>query len=172
MGALIDMHKVPAIGWENNLSFGSGRGYIWSRTLPMMKDTQLLGYGADSYCIYFPHEDYVGKYNSGTFSANTNIVVDKPHNMYMGMVVGTGGISLLAFLGLTILYLIQGIKLYFRKELKTLYDFVGVSIVLSICGFLVAGLVNDSTVSVMPMFYGLLGIGFSINQILKKFSSV
>ena len=63
MGALVDLHKVPAIGWEDNQSFGSGRGYIWSRSIPMMRETLLLGHGADTYCIYYPHEDYVGKYN-------------------------------------------------------------------------------------------------------------
>lgn len=171
-GALIDMHRVPAIGWENNQSFGSGRGYIWSRTLPMMKDTLLLGRGADAYCIYFPHEDYVGKYNSGTFSSNINIIVDKPHNMYMGMVVGTGGISLLAFLALVALYMIQSIRVYLKRGISSLFDVIGISIFLGTCGFLVAGLVNDSTVSVMPMFYGLLGIGFSVNQILKKSSTI
>jgi len=37
-----------------------------------------------------------------------------------------------------------------------------------ICGFLAAGLVNDSTVSTMPMFYGLLGTGIAINYMNKQ----
>lgn len=168
VGALVDLHKVPAVGWENNQSFGSGRGYIWSRTVPMMKDTLLLGHGADTYCIYFPHEDYVGKYNSGQFSRNINIIVDKPHNMYMGISVGTGGLSLLAFLALVVMYIVQSIRLLWNSRFESALSYVGAGIFLGICGFLISGLVNDSTVSVMPMYYGLLGTGMAINKVLKN----
>lgn len=168
LGRQVALYDVPAVGFENNQGFGSGRGYIWSRTIPMMKDTLVLGHGADTYCIFYPHEDYVGKYNSGTFSSNPNIVVDKPHNMYMGMIIGTGGISMLALVILWGMYIVQSAKLYFRKEYDSYCSYVGVGIFLGICGFLAAGLVNDSTVSVMPMFYGLLGTGIAINIMLKK----
>lgn len=166
-GNAVSLHKVPAIGWENNQAFGSGRGYIWSRTIPMLKDTLVLGHGADTYCIYFPQEDYVGKYNSGTFSETLNITVDKPHNMYFGAIIGTGGISMLALLILWASYIVQSIIIYYKREYKSYLSFVGVGIFLGIFGFLVSGLVNDSTVSVMPMFYGLLGTGIAVNMILK-----
>lgn len=165
MGALIDLHKVPAIGWESNQSFGSGRGYIWSRTLPMMKETFFLGHGADSYTMYFPHDDYIGKYNANW---NLNLIVDKPHNMYMGMAIGTGGVSLLIFFVLVGFYILQSLGVFLKRKLKTWYDFTGIGIFLGVCGFLAAGLVNDSTISVMPMFYGLLGIGISCNIMLKS----
>lgn len=165
LGKLMPLRNVEAIGWADNLSFGSGRGYIWSRTLPLMKDTVLLGQGADTYCAYFPHDDYVGKYNAGW---NINKIVDKPHNMYMGMWVGTGGISVLAFLTIIGIYLYQSVKLYYKMREESWLFYVGVGIFLGIAGFVVSGLVNDSTVSVMPMFYGLLGIGISTNMIIKN----
>jgi hypothetical protein len=168
MGALVDLHKVPTVGWEDNQSFGSGRGYIWSRTIPMMNDTLLLGYGADTYCIYFPHEDYVGKYNADSFTNNINIIVDKPHNMYMGIAVGTGGLSLLAFLALAIIYIVQSIRLIWNSRFEIFLSYAGAGVFLGICGFMIAGLVNDSTVSVMPMYYGLLGTGLTINIILRR----
>jgi hypothetical protein len=152
--------SVPAIGWENNINFGSGRGYIWSRTIPMMKETLIIGTGADTYCLYFPHHDYAGKYNAGW---NANLIVDKPHNMYMGMWTGTGGLSVLAFLSILLFYFIQTIKLYWRKDIETFSDFAGFGIALGVLGFAVSGLVNDSSVSVMPMFYALLGAGISTN---------
>lgn len=167
LGKLTDLKKIPAVGWENNQEFGSGRGYIWSRTIPMLKDTLLLGHGADTYCAYFPHEDYVGKYNSGTFSTNTNIVVDKPHNMYFGAIIGTGGISVLALVALWGIYIIQSFIIYRKESYTSFLTFAGAGIFLGVCGFLVSALVNDSTVSVMPMFYGLLGTGIAINMILK-----
>jgi O-antigen ligase len=165
LGNLVKLEKIPSMGWENNQGFGSGRGYIWSRTLPMIKDTILLGHGADTYCIYFPHKDYAGKYNADW---EINKIVDKPHNMYMGMAIGTGLISMLSLLVLWAIYIIQSIKLYLRTEFDSYISFVGAGIFFGICGFLVAGLVNDSSVSVMPMFYGLLGTGIAINMMLNS----
>ncbi|QOX65065.1 hypothetical protein FRZ06_17795 [Anoxybacterium hadale] len=164
-GKTVSLHKIPAIGWENNQAFGSGRGYIWSRTIPMMQETLFIGHGADTYCIYFPQEDYAGKYNAGW---NINTIVDKPHNMFMGMVIGTGGISLLAFLSLLLGYIIQSIRIYSKRLDYDFIAFCGVGIFLGIFGFIVSGLVNDSSVSVMPMFYGLLGTGISINMMIKN----
>lgn len=171
LGQLVSLEPVPAYGFETNQGFGSGRGYIWSRTFPMMKETLLIGHGADTYCAYFPHHDYVGKYNSGTFSTVKDIIVDKPHNMYMGMWIGTGMISVLAFLGIVGLYFIQSIRIYWKRELSSFLDFAGAGILLGVVGFLFAGLVNDSSVSVMPLFYTLLGLGVSINLMLQKDSS-
>ena len=165
VGKLTEMKKIEAIGFKNNQSFGSGRGYIWSRTLPMIKDTILIGHGADTYSIYFPHNDYIGKYNAGW---NINMVVDKPHNMYMHMAVGTGLLSLFAFLILLVLYFVQSVKLYWRRDFNTFTEFAGVGIFLGVVGFSVSALVNDSSVSVMPMFYGLLGTGIAINIMLKR----
>ena len=160
--------NVPSVGWADNQEFGSGRGYIWSRTIPMMKDTLLLGHGADTYCLYFPHQDYVGKYNSGTFSDNISIIVDKPHNMYMGMWLGTGMFSVFAFLAIMLLYILQSVKLYRNRKYFSFLEYSGIGIFLGIVGFAVTGLVNDSSVSIMPMFYGLLGTGTAINMILAR----
>jgi hypothetical protein len=165
LGKPIELSKVEAIGWEDNQGFGSGRGYIWSRTLPMLKETLIIGHGADTYCIYFPHKDYAGKYSAGW---DINKVVDKPHNMYMGMAIGTGMISLIALVLLFGTYLIQSFRLYFRMTYESFISYAGASIFLGIFGFLVAGLVNDSSVSVMPMFYGLLGTGMGINATISS----
>ena len=45
---------------------------------------------------------------------------------------------------------------------------MGAGVFVAVCGFLVAGLVNDSTVQVMPTFYALLGTGFAANRVLKE----
>ncbi len=161
-GAKVDLDIIPAAGFEGHYDFGSGRGYIWSRTIPMMKETTLIGHGADTYCIYFPHNDYIGKYNAGWL---LDIIVDKPHCMYMGAWVGTGGISVIALVVLYFYYIIQSIGIYIRKDFKDMsfMDITGIGIALGITGFVFTGLVDDSTVSVMPMFYTLLGLGIAIN---------
>ena len=163
LGKQTEMKKIAAIGFKKNQMFGSGRGYIWSRTIPMMLDTVLIGRGADTFCLYFPHNDYVGRYNVDFGMSN---IVDKPHNMYMQMSVGTGGISLIAFLALLAVYFVQSYKIYRAREFDGFIDCVGLGIFLGILGFSVTGLVNDSSVSVMPLFYGLLGAGIAVNMMM------
>lgn len=165
---LVDLDKIPIIGWENSQGFGSYRGYIWSRTIPMFESTFLIGTGADTYCIYFPQRDYISKYNQGMYSSTSDLTVDKPHNMYFAMFTNTGGISMLAFLVLILLYFIQSIKLYWKHEYKSFIDYAGIGIFFGVMGFAATGLVDDSSVSVMPMFYGLFGTGVAINIMLQK----
>lgn len=168
LGKKVNLYDVPRIGWKDNPRFGSWRGFIWSRTLPLIKDTLLIGHGADTYCIYFPQNDYAGKYSTG-FENNFNIIVDKPHNMYLSMAVGTGVVSVLAFLALWVLYAVQSAKIYFKRRYEHDYlTYAGAGIFFGIIGFLISALVDDSSVSVMPLFYGLLGMGIAINAMLAK----
>ena len=165
-GAKLD--KVESFGFENSQDFATYRGYIWSRTLPLLKDTILIGHGADTFAMYFPQADYAGKYNIGYFSDTRNVIVDKPHNMYLGIAVNTGVISLIAVLCIFGLYLIDSFKIYRKNEYSGFISFMGAGVFVAVCGFLVAGLVNDSTVQLMPVFYALLGTGFAANRILKE----
>lgn len=166
LGNQVDLNPGKQIGFENNPNFGSGRGYIWSTSFPMLKDTLLLGHGADTYCLYYPHDNYVGKYNAGW---QINMIVDKPHCAYLGIAINTGVISLFALLALWCIYIIQSAVLYFKRDFKTDFTtYVGLGIFLGVSGFLAAALVNDTSVSVMPLFYGLLGTGIAINDMLRR----
>lgn len=169
LGRQVTLSDIPHTGWEDNPHFGSWRGYIWSRTLPLLKDTVLIGHGADTYCIYFPQNDYAGKYTT-EFEHNLNIITDKPHNMYLGMAVNTGVVSMLALLAMWVIYIVQSARLYFKNKFDhdNCLTFVGAGIFFGVVGFLVSALVDDSSVSVMPLFYGLLGIGIAVNGILYK----
>lgn len=167
MGKAVNLYDVPHFGFEDNPNFGSWRGYIWSRSFPLLKNSLIIGTGADTYCGVFPQEDYAGKYSTSNYN-NLDIVVDKPHNMYLHAWIGTGGISLLALLALYGIYLFQSFVLYRKIDFgKSYLTFVGAGIFFGITGFLVSALVNDSSVSVMPMFYGLLGIGIAVNGLVK-----
>ena len=166
MGKMVSLYDVAHVGFENNPNFGSWRGYTWSRNFPLLKNSLLLGTGADTYCAVFPQEDYAGKYSTSS-SNNLDIVVDKPHNMYLHAWIGTGGLSVLALLALYGIYLAQSFFLYRRSDFGTSYlAFAGAGIFFGITGFLAAALVNDSSVSVMPMFYSLFGIGLAVNALL------
>ena len=168
LGYPVTLTDVPHFGFESNPGFGSGRGYIWSASLPMIRDTLFIGFGADTYCVSFPHNDYLGKYNRG-WGGNMDMIVDKPHNMYIGIAINTGVISLLALFALFGIYLVQSAKLYWKeKNFDTFESVAGFGIALGITGFLISAIVNDSSVSVMPMFYGLLGTGIASNMIVKR----
>lgn len=166
LGALVDLGPVEQIGFKNNPHFGSGRGFIWGTSVPMLKDTVLIGHGADTYCINYPQNNYAGKYN---LNWNLNMVVDKPHCMYLGIAINTGILSLIALIALWGIYIVQSIRLYFRRDFDSDFmAFAGAGIFFGVCGFLAAALVNDSSVSVMPLFYGLLGTGIAINMVLRR----
>lgn len=145
---------------------GTGRVFIWSRTIPLLKDRMLLGSGPDTFSLAFPQNDHIGKYK--TFG-NSEIVVDKPHNMYLQIGVNTGVMSLVAFLVLLGAYFITGIKAYFNSDYENYMEIIGGGIFLAIIGYCVAGIFNDSLVSVAPVFWGLLGIGIAVNMINLKY---
>ncbi len=168
---LIDDIKAPYIGFEGRESLASNRGYIWSRTLPMLKDNIVIGQGPDTYALHFPNNDYVGKMRG----LNINTLVDKPHNLYMQMGINTGLLSLLSFIIIIILYVGSSFKAYFNKRnYDTFLEAIGVSILLSVLVFLFTGFSNDSLISVTPLIWLLLGVGFMINNKIlpdKKISS-
>lgn len=155
------MSKPESIGFAGKERLGSARGYIWSRTLPMIKNSPILGYGPDIFAIAFPQNDYIGKIRAyGT----AQMIVDKPHNMYLQIAVNTGFLSLLAFLTLSGFYAIQSIRLYLKNIDNSLTCLAGVGIFLGICGYMIAALFNDSVIAVAPIFWVLLGLGSVCNR--------
>jgi len=158
-GSLIDVLHPEKVGFEYKESSFSGRGFIWSRTIPLLRDTIFVGHGPDTFAIYFPQDDILGKLNA----YNSNIIVDKPHNLYLQIAVNTGVISLVAYLALLLIYVITSVKQYFKSNMTRYTEYIGSGIFSGICGYCITGLANDSVVSVAPVFWVLLGLGFSIN---------
>ncbi|MGI6124157.1 MAG: O-antigen ligase family protein [Acetivibrionales bacterium] len=156
--------KAASIGFVGQERLGSARGYIWSRTLPMLKDRLLLGDGPDTFTIEFPQNDYIGKIRAyGT----PHMIVDKPHNMYLQIAMNTGVLSLLSVLTLFGFYILQSLKLYMKSMNNSFASISGAGIFLSICGYLAAGVFNDSTVAIAPVFWVLLGLGFVCNKMMS-----
>lgn len=165
-GRLADAEYPPYLKlFDGREKFASSRGYIWSRSIPMLKNTILLGYGPDNYAIHFPQDDFVGKANSFN---SINMVVDKPHNMYLQIGLNTGVISLIAILALFLIYFIDSMRLYIKYKFATLEEFLGAGILTAIVAYLAAGMFNDHIISVSPTFWALFGLGLSINYRLKK----
>ncbi|HCT63779.1 MAG TPA: hypothetical protein DIC60_00595 [Lachnospiraceae bacterium] len=167
-GMGIKLKEIETFGFKNNQGFATYRGYIWSRTLPLIKETLLIGHGADTFPIYFPQDDYAGRYNIGYLSNNTSIMVDKPHSMYLASAVNTGLISLVALLAVYGIYLWESFKIYRKREFTEYKHYIGVGVVIAIFGILIDGLINDGMVSIMPVVYCLMGIGFAVNRMIKN----
>lgn len=164
-GRAIDLKPVESFGFTGIERFASARGYIWSRTLPMLKRTIWIGHGTDTFAMYFPQDDFMGKLN---FMYDANILIDKPHNMYLQIAVNTGVISLVFFLCLIVSYFISFIKLYKKPDLKNNFENYAILIYSTISGYLVAGLFTDSTVCTAPVFWVLLGAGVCVAQLSEK----
>ena len=148
-------------GYEN---YASGRAYLWSRTIPLLKDHVILGSGADSFAFVFPQQDYVGLHNVNF----EGILITKPHNLYLQIGVQTGLLSLLCFLLFYGFYFIKSIRLYINGRFNNYFERVGVSIFLGTIGYMIAGLTNDSSITVSPTFWVLLGLGYTVNHLIKR----
>ncbi|WP_425806366.1 polymerase [Desulfitobacterium sp. Sab5] len=165
-GKIFTLEPVESWGFNGKEKLGSSRGYIWSRSIPLLKNTILLGYGPDTFAAYFPQHDILGKmyaYNGDMWQ-----LVDKPHDLYLQVALNTGMVSLLALLVLFGLYLFKSIKIYTKNEYDNFLSQVGVGVFIAIVGYLGAAFFNDSVVSVAPVFWILLGLGVSINHIISN----
>lgn len=161
----IELEEAPSIGFKGKERLGSARGYIWSRTLPLIKERLLLGYGPDAFAFAFPQNDLLGKWYA---YETPNMTVDKPHNLYLQIAVNQGVIALVAFLVLVGTYIINTLKSYaFRRDYSS-KEIVGIAIFLAVIGYLGAGVFNDSIVSVAPIFWILLGTGMGMNYLVQK----
>lgn len=164
-GNPITIETAESIGFSGKEHIGSNRGYIWSRSLPVLMDNFLFGVGPDAFVAEFPHGDIVMRnavYGYGT------VIADKPHNLYLQIGINQGIIALGAFLVLNGVYIVNSFKVYFKKKGYTFHDMFGIGIMLGIVGYLGAGMFNDSVVSVAPLYWCLLGIGFATNYINEK----
>ncbi len=154
------LREIKTSGFEKNQHFASRRGYIWSRTIPLLGKNLFLGSGPNTFVYEFPNDDYVGMKNVGYDGA----IVTKPHNMFMQIFVQTGLLSLIAFLVLYAFYFAECIRLYLKKTEYGTIERLGVGIALGTFGYLVTGLANDSTVAVAPLYWCLLGVGMAVNR--------
>jgi len=145
--------------------YASGRGYIWSRTIPLLKKYIVFGSGADTFVMAFPQQDYVNLYNYG-FKGE---LLTKPHNLYLQIGVQTGVLSLIAFIVFYAMYFISSLRLYIKGRFKSYYAQVGAAILAASVSYIVLGLANDSSLTVAPVFWALIGLGITVNRLAKPY---
>lgn len=162
---LIDLSEpVPAWGFRGRERWGTNRGYIFSRTFPMMPRTFLIGSGPDSYLNVFPNHDVMGKMQH---MAGPYQIVDKAHNIFLQTWITKGGIATLALLALLGHYMMATFLLLIKNAKGSSRFVYGLrlGLLLAAAAFSVAGLATDSTVGSTGVFFVLLGLGWGVNKI-------
>ncbi len=158
-----DLRRVKLFdGYEKK---GSSRIYIWTRTIPLLMKRPFLGWGPDTYSLVFPQADYFGKVRSyGT----KNMLIDKPHNLYLQIIMSFGILGFTAFSILIGSYIFDSFKVYYNKRFRGDIEYMGFFIFLGCVAYLMAGMFNDSVVCVAPFFWILLSLGICINKKIKR----
>lgn len=136
----------------------SGRGKIWNRTIPILKDYLLIGCGSGLFITAFPQDNYIERMNGIT---NYDV---KPHNLFMQYWVEQGLIFLLLMLAFFVIFYIKVIKLI--RVADDSYETVvkkriAVACASAVAVFLGAGIAGDSMIVHAPVFWTFLGIGLA-----------
>jgi hypothetical protein len=158
----VKIDSPARFGFQGNESLFTYRGYIWSRTIPLLKDHVLLGAGPDSFVFEFPQYEHVTKWNIGQ---PTYLLYDKPHDWYLQMGVNTGVLSLLAVLAMGLLLLIQSIKKFMLDGKE---DIAAITLVAMVYAYATAGIFNDSVITVAPIFWMVFGLAIGTVKGLKQ----
>lgn len=147
-------------GLEGKERILSGRGYIWSRTIPLLKRYFLVGSGQDSFALAFPNNDYLGMARWGY----KDMLITKPHCMYMQIAIQSGVLSLLFLFLFWAWYFIRVVRLKKRSTQLDCSKAKAIAVAIGILGYLLTGLANDSNIGVAPLFWMLLGAGIKLGS--------
>lgn len=153
------LQEVESWGFEGKEQFASKRGYIWSRTIPLLDNVLFTGYGPDTFALFFPQHDVIGKIKNFN---NPAILVDKAHNLYLQIWFNTGLISLLAVINLFVFYFLRNFINYFKFKCIKYYSQIGIAFFAAFIAYTTAALFNDSVISVAPVFWMILGLGIAV----------
>lgn len=140
-------YKLPDLP-ESGVGPGSGRLYIWEKTWGLIKERPLFGYGLDTMPYHFPQDDPGKHANIETYQ----VVVDKPHNMYVGVAYGSGIIALISLL------LLFGCVVVTR--IKQIKDSNGLDIAITIgcLTYMLQALFNDTLIGTALFFWVSFGM--------------
>lgn len=157
-GKLDEMADIPHIDMGGMEALGSGRLYIWSRVLPMLKDYLIVGSGPDTFAEAFPQNDYVGKM---IYAQSTRRVMEGAHNDYLTRWVQTGMLSLASLLIFYVLLVRRCFSYYRRCPLRTVKQRLGFGCFLGCVCYLACCLFGDSSLYTTPVFYVFAGIALA-----------
>ncbi len=123
--------------------FGSWRLGLWRYTLELSQESPIFGTGPDAF--YYAMQDYMGSHGIALRE-----VFDSPHNLFLGVLAGSGWPALLLYMAMLARSLQNAWRL--RK------DPVMLPCAAAICCYLVQGMFTFSICLISPMFFALLGM--------------
>ena len=157
---------IPAWGFEGRETWGSSRGYLWSRALPMMPRRAIIGSGPDTFVNVFPNHDMAGLQLAFN---NPYQIVDKAHNLFIQTWITTGGISAILLFALFFHYLVTTFWGVVRSKDGALYLYgLRLGLLSGISGFVMSSMATDSTIGSTGVFFVLLGMGYGLNYLQKQ----
>ncbi len=143
--------KVETFGFEGREALGSARGYIWSRSLPLLRHTLFTGFGPDTFAMVFPQQDLTGKFR---VYGTTDMLVDKVHNGFLQIALSTGravGAAAGGILRVVRRHEREDLFPQWRADAGRVFVVFGLACLAGVVGYLGAGLFNDSIVGVAPV---------------------
>lgn len=149
LGAMEERTGTEMYGWF------TGRGYAWRYTFPLLKDTLFIGRGAGNFALYFPQNDYVGLLNT---HGSHRVYIDKPHSMYLQTAVNQGMPALLALLVIFAGTFLRYIKIQRRYRAEGIMLIMKDASFAAFLAFALYSCLNDSIVTVNPIFWIVLGV--------------
>lgn len=136
------------IGYERLFS---SRGYIYSVSIPVLRDTWLVGAGPDHYVLAIPQNDVAGRLNGFNMTAG----IDKAHNMFLQFGIEIGVVATLALLSLFIWPALELTKNVVKVTPLILFK---VALFAGLMGALASGFGNELTMSLAPIFFLMFGL--------------
>ena len=155
------LNEIPQPGInasEKLYRFATGRGYTWIQSLPILKECLLTGKGNGNFGFYFTQNEIVGLLNT---HGSCKYVIDRPHNWYLQIAVSSGIPAMLLVLALFVFYFIRflsGTVFTVTKNAQKTERVPAFLIGLfsGLIAFMFCGLINDSYITVNPLFWMLL----------------
>ncbi|BDH60656.1 hypothetical protein MTP04_07860 [Lysinibacillus sp. PLM2] len=138
---------------EREYAPGSGRFYIWEKTYDLLKERPFFGYGLDTLMYNFPHYNIDAR--SGLNTEHT--ITDKPHNLFVGILYGTGIVGFGVFLLIIVTLALLSFKALLIEKCQN-NSVLGVAII----AYLLQAMVNDSLPSTSAVIFVFMGIMISL----------
>ena len=127
----------------------TGRGYAWVNSLPILKETLLIGKGPGNFPYYFKQFDYMGML---TTHETVKKIIDKPHSAYLQYAINLGLPAAIGFFGVFVLAVYKAVCVFLKKrDFAVKENSFHLAATVSVIGFLLYSVVNDSIVTVTPM---------------------
>ena len=93
-----------------------------------------------------------------TTHKTTKQMIDKPHNAYLQYAIEVGFPAMIAFFGIFAGTLIKAFKVLWQKKTMMHINSIHIGAMVSIAGFLLCSIINDSMIAVTPVACMIAGV--------------